>query len=153
MNTPFRLDDHPRRPQPLAPPPDGYFDRLPTQIMARVQPAAEQESTALGWLRALSMPLRTALASVVVLGGFTATFLLNQPDTSTTGSHLAHVNLTAVPRTEMVQYLLASDERVSLNDLSELPVADQDLVQDYLQASPDEVQAALDEQPSEINYL
>ncbi|WP_324677857.1 hypothetical protein [Hymenobacter sp. GOD-10R] len=152
MNTPFRLDDHPRRPQPLAPPPDGYFDRLPTEIMARVQPA-EQESTAFGWFRALSMPLRTALASVAVLGSFAATFLLNQPDTSVTGARLAHVNLTAVPRTEMVQYLLASDERVSINDLSELPVADQNLVQEYLQASPDEVQAAMDEQPSEINYL
>ncbi|OUJ72854.1 hypothetical protein BXP70_16205 [Hymenobacter crusticola] len=120
--------------------------------MARVQPEARQESAAFGWLRVLSMPLRTALASVVVLGGFTATFLLSQPDAATT-PRLAHANLAAVPRTEMVQYLLASDERLSTSDLSELPVADQDLVHDYLQASPAEVQAALDEQPSELNYL
>jgi len=153
MNTPFRLDDHPRRPQPLAPPPDGYFDRLPTQIMARVQPAASQESTAFGWLKALSLPLRTALGSVVVLGGFAATFLLNQSSAPTTPAHLAHANLASVPRTEMVQYLLASDERVSLSDLSELPVAEQDMVGEYLNVSPAEVQAALDEQPTEPSYL
>ncbi|GGF25172.1 hypothetical protein GCM10011383_40960 [Hymenobacter cavernae] len=144
------MDDHPRRPQPLAPPPDGYFDRLPTQIMARVQPGASQEPAAFGWLKALSLPLRTALGSVVVLGGFAATFLLNQP---TNTPHLVHANLASVPRAEMVQYLLASDERVSLSDLSELPVADQDMVHEYLNVSPAEVQAALDEQPTEPSYL
>jgi len=151
MKTPFRLDDHPRRPQSLTPPPDGYFDRLPTQVMARVQPVGAQEAGAFGWLKALSVPVRTALASVAVLGGFAATFLLNQPEAATT--QLAQASLTAVPRTEMVQYLLASDERVSLTDLSELPTADQDLVGDYLSASPEEIQAALDEQPAELNYL
>ncbi|HEX8349263.1 MAG TPA: hypothetical protein VF598_04830 [Hymenobacter sp.] len=152
MNTPFRLDDHPRRPQPLAPPPDGYFDQLPTQIMSRVQPKASQEPAAFGWLRTLSMPLRTGLASVVVLGGFAATFLLNQSP-APVANRLAQANLAAVPQAEMVQYLLASDERVSLTDLSELPVADQDLVREFLNASPDEVQEALDAQPTEPSYL
>ena len=153
MKTPFRLDDHPRRPQPLAPPPDGYFDRLPTQIMARVQPATTREAGLWGWLQVLSVPVRMGLASVAVLGGFAATFLLNQSEAPTASAHLTHASLAAVPRTEMVQYLLASDDRISVTDLSELPTADQDLVGDYLNASPEEIQAALDEQPSDINYL
>ncbi|QIL75198.1 hypothetical protein [Hymenobacter sp. HDW8] len=71
MKTPFRLDDHPRRPQPpLASPPAGYFDQLPRQIMARVQPEATTESVTWGWLITLSRPLRTALASALVLGAF-----------------------------------------------------------------------------------
>ena len=89
---------------------------------------------------------------MVVLGGFAATFLLNQSP-APVANRLAQANLAAVPQAEMVQYLLASDERVSLTDLSELPVADQDLVREFLNASPDEVQEALDAQPTEPSYL
>ena len=150
MHTPFRLDDHKRRPQPLAPPPADYFERLPRQIMARVQPVARPESAVFGWLAALPVPLRTALASVVVLGGFATSFLLSQP-----ASYLAApvASLEAVPHTEMVQYLLAADSRLTLNDLAELPATGPALTESFLQASPDELQDALDAQPLEENYL
>lgn len=153
MNTPFRLDEHKRRPQPLAPPPADYFERLPRHIMARVQPAGRSEAT-LGWLAALPLPLRTALASVVVLGGFAASFLLSQSALTSMGPAASPVaTLEAVPHTEMVQYLLASDSRVTLTDLAELSATDRSLTDSFLQASPDELQDALDAQPTDDTYL
>ena len=151
MNTPFRLDDHKRRSQPLAPPPDRYFEQLPTRVMARVQPNG---STGLagtwGWLQQLSAPVRTALASAVVLGGFAASFWLTQPTAPATLN--GTVALAAVPRDDMVQYLLASDQRLTLTDLAELAESPSNLPETYLQASPEELQDALDSQPSDEAY-
>jgi hypothetical protein len=153
MKTPFRLDEHPRRPQPLAEPPAGYFNQLPTQIMARVQPASAPAAGAWGWLTALSPALRTTLASVVVLGGFATTFLLSPTAApSSSGAVASQPALAQVPETELVQYLLAADTRVSLTDLAELPATDQALA-GYLHASPAELQDALDAQPAEDTYL
>lgn len=151
MNTPFRLDDHSRRPHPpLSAPPDRYFEQLPMQVMQRVQPEASGQ-TAWHWLAALSAPLRTALASVVVLGGFAASFLLSPAPTPAASANAA---LARVSREEMVQYLLASEQRVTLTDLAELPAATQGLpAEGYLHASPQEVQDALDAQPLEDAYL
>lgn len=150
MNKPFRLDEHRRRPQPpLAPPPDRYFEQLPTRLMQRVQTSAPSPA-AWGWLTALSAPLRTALASVVVLGGFAASFLLS-PDAGvlpTTTTALAQV-----PREELVQYLLASEQRVTLTDLAELPGAAQSVPTGTLHASPEELQELLDAQAVEEAYL
>ncbi|UOQ71391.1 hypothetical protein [Hymenobacter cellulosilyticus] len=151
MNTPFRLDDHKRRPQPLAPPPADYFEQLPRQVMARVQPAPGRESAVLGWLAALPLPLRTALASALVLGSFATSFFLSQPAETAASAPVA--SLETVSHTEMVQYLLASDSRVTLSDLAELPAADPALTESFLQASPDELQDALDAQPADDTYL
>jgi len=154
MKTPFRLDNRPRRPQPLAPPPDGYFDQLPLRVMQRVQPAASTSgATVPGWLAALSAPLRTALAATVVLGGFVGTFLVSQPDASLPSGTASAATLAAVPHTEMVEYLLASEQRVTLTDLAELPAAEQALPHSYLRASPGELQDLLDAQPTEDFYL
>ena len=152
MNTPFRLDEHRRRPQPLAPPPADYFERLPRQIMARVQPAARRDSVVFGWLTALSLPVRTALASAVVLGGFATSFFLSQ-SAVTSMAPASVATLEAVPRAEMMQYLLASDSRVTLTDLAELPATDHTLTDSFLQASPAELQEALDSQPTDDTYL
>lgn len=153
MNTPFRLDDHPRRPQPpLAPPPDRYFEQLPRRVMARVQPVADA-APAWDWFTALARPWRTALASVAVLGGFAASFLLSPvgPHVPAGTSAAAQATLARVPREQLVQYLLASEQRLSLNDLAELPAASAS-ADAYLQASPAELQDALDAQPTE-DYL
>jgi hypothetical protein len=149
MKTPFRLDEHPRRSQPLAPPPDHYFQQLPLRVMQRVQPIAPSASH--GWLSALSAPLRTALATSVVLGAFVGSFWLSE-------SVLAPVPTTpdalaAVPHQEMIDYLLASEQRLNLTDLAELPAVERVLPETYLQASPDELQAALDAQPAEDTHL
>ncbi|QDA61502.1 hypothetical protein [Hymenobacter jejuensis] len=153
MKQEFRLDDHIRRPQPLAPPPDGYFDRLPMQVMQRVQPGpARRSAGAWDWLTTLPMPLRTALASLVLLIGFTVTFFVSQPPTSSTSPD---ASLAAVPRAQVEQYLLSNDDRLSLTDLAEFTSLNAgDVADGYLSASPDEVQAALDAQPlDESNYL
>jgi hypothetical protein len=150
MNKPFRLDEHRRRPHPpLAPPPDRYFEQLPARVMQRVQPSAPSPA-AWGWLTTLPAPLRTALASVAVLGGFAASFLLGPaaPTPSATTAALARV-----PREELVQYLLASEQRVTLTDLAELPGAAQHAPLGTLQASPEELQELLDAQLTEETYL
>jgi hypothetical protein len=150
MNTPFRLDDHKRRSQPLAPPPYRYFDQLPSHVMARVQTSPDTGLAGTwDWLRHLSAPMRTALASAVVLGGFATSFWLTQPTAPVAGSTAA---LAAVSQAEMVQYLLASDQRVTLSDLAEFSTTPPDLSEAYLQASAAEVQDALDSQPSEDPY-
>ncbi|MBO3270426.1 MULTISPECIES: hypothetical protein [Hymenobacter] len=143
MNTPFRLDDHPRRPYPLAPPPAGYFEQLPRRVMDRVQPT---EAPALGWLSRLPLPLRTALASTLLLGGFAASLVLSVTPTS------ASATLAAVPQEELVQYLLANDSRVTLADLADLS-ATAPTTASYLHASPEELQSALDAQPTDDSYL
>ena len=150
MNTPFRLDNHPRRPHPpLAPPPDRYFEQLPRCVMARVQPVADA-APAWDWFTALARPWRTALASAAVLGGFAAAFLLS-PAGPQAPAGTAESALARVPHEQLVQYLLASEQRLSLNDLAELPAASAS-AEAYLQASPTELQDALDAQPTE-DYL
>lgn len=149
MNTPFRLADHRRRPHPpLAPPPDRYFEQLPTRVMQRVQ--SSPPGPAWGWLTALSTPLRTALASVAVLGGFAASFLLS-PAAAVQPTALAA--LAQVSQQELMQYLLASDQRVTLTDLAELPGAARSLPAGTLQPSDEEWQELLDAQTSEDLYL
>ncbi|SNC60795.1 hypothetical protein SAMN06265337_0334 [Hymenobacter gelipurpurascens] len=153
MNTPFHLDDHKRRSQPLAPPPERYFEQLPMRVMARVQPdAAPGLAGSWGWLQQLSAPVRTALASAVVLGGFAASFFLNQPS-STPIPRYSVASLAAVPQAEMVQYLLASEQRVTLTDLAEVASPALATPDAYLQASPAELQDALDAQPSDETYF
>ena len=153
MKTPFRLDEHPRRPQPLAPPPDGYFDQLPMRVMQRVESraVASEALEVPAWLAVLSVPLRTALASTVVLGGFAASFLLSSPGAELAGGPSAA--LASVPRTEMLSYLLASEQRVSLTDLAELPGMARALPETYLRASSAELQDVLDAQPDDDTYL
>ncbi|UOQ77619.1 hypothetical protein MUN84_02715 [Hymenobacter sp. 5516J-16] len=120
-------------------------------MMQRVQAADPAGPLAWGWLAALTGPVRTALASGVVLGGFAACFWLSSAPSAPVA---ATDSLARVPRHEMVQYLLASDQRVSLTDLAELPAATPEVpAEEYLHASPAEVQDVLDAQPTEDIYL
>jgi len=155
MKPSFKLDAHPRRSHPpLSSPPAGYFDRLPSQIMARL-PQAEARDTAAGWgwLGFLSPALRTGLASVAVLGGFAASFYMSGtpqlvPATASTAS------LDAVPRTELVGYLLTSGAHVESADLAVLTAAHPGIAKDFLHASEAELNEVLDSQPSEeLTYL
>ncbi|HEX8330586.1 MAG TPA: hypothetical protein VF629_23855 [Hymenobacter sp.] len=155
MKPPFKLDAHPRRPRPLlSEPPADYFDKLPMHIMTRL-PRAEAPGTAAGgrWLAWLSPALRTGLASVAVLGGFAASFYLSGPPAAGSAS-AATASLDAVPRTELVGYLLTSGARVETTDLAVLTAANPGLANGFLQATEDELTEALDAQPSEdLTYL
>ena len=150
MKTAFKLDAHPRRPRPLlSEPPAGYFDKLPTQIMARL-PQAEIGERASGrnWLSFLSPALRTGLASAAVLGGFVASFYMSgtAPLVPATAPVAA---LDAVPRTELVGYLLTSGARVENTDLAVLTAAHPGIAKGFLRVSKDELNDVLDAQPSE----
>ena len=154
MKPPFKLDEHPRRPHPLlSSPPAGYFDQLPTWVMARLPQADARETRpGWGWLARLSPALRTGLASVAVLGGFAASFYLSAPSAS--APTMAAASLDAVPRTELVGYLLTSDARVEQTDLAVFTAADPSLANGFLHASDEELTEALDAQPSdELSYL
>ena len=73
MKPSFRLDQHPRRwPQPLSSPPAGYFEQLPTRVMAQVAAAPAHQRPLLAWLRHAPAAVRTGLASTLLLGTFAA---------------------------------------------------------------------------------
>lgn len=153
MKPTFKLDAHPRRPHPpLSGPPAGYFDKLPTQIMARL-PQADARTASPGWLAWLTPALRTGLASAAVLGGFAASFYLSGsprlvPATAATAF------LSAVPHTELVGYLLTSGAHVDNADLAVLAAAHPNITKGFLHASSEELTNALDGQPSDdLTYL
>ena len=155
MKPSFKLDAHPRRPHPpLSGPPAGYFDQLPMRVMARLpQAEARGASVAWRWLALLSPALRTGLASVAVLGGFAASFYLSGSPQLVPGS-ASTAALDAVPRTELVGYLLTSGARVENSDLAVLTAANPSLTKGFLHASPGELNDVLDAQPSdELSYL
>lgn len=157
MKTPFQLDQHPRRPQPLSEPPADYFDQLPMRVMARLPRPAAAAETGWSWWARLSAGLRTSLAASAVLGGFAAVFWLSAPLAPTpwpatpTGTAAA---LDAVPHAELVDYLLEHSGRVEATDLAVLTAADPTIAQSFLHASPDELTDALDAYPvDEAAYL
>ena len=146
MNSPFRLDEHPRRwPQPLSGPPAGYFEQLPTRLMAQVATPVRRPWLPM-WL--LAARLRTGLASTLLLGTFAASLWLSgslplaSPAASTT-------SLDRVPRQEMLDYLLTSEAHVDMTDLAELPPGQLGLTQQYLRPSASELTEALDAQPAD----
>jgi len=147
MKTPFRLEDHPRRwPQPLSSPPTGYFEQLPTRVMARVAPAAPRPRP-LAWLLRAPAALRTGLASTLLLGTFAASLWLGgaplAPPTAPTAS------LDGVPPAQLVEYLTSGETHVDLLDLAELPAHHLGITKQYLQPSATELRAALDAQPAD----
>ncbi|WP_375417782.1 hypothetical protein [uncultured Hymenobacter sp.] len=152
MKPAFRLDQHPRRAQPLlSGPPAGYFEQLPQRVMDRLpQPEAE---TAAGWGWLLSLPprWRTSLAASALLTGFAASFWLSAPGgpAGAPASIASIASLDAVPQTELVGYLLGPEARVEPTDLTELAAAYPDVNSSILHASDAEILDALDAQPAE----
>jgi hypothetical protein len=150
MHTSFRLDEHPRRPQPpLSGPPAGYFERLPTRVMAQV--AAPARRPPLAWLRHAPAYVRTGLASSVLLGTFAASLWLgsapqHQPMQAT-------ASLDTVPPQQLLDYLTNGETHVDMLDLAELPTRRLGLTTHYLQPSPRELAEALDAQPAEETGL
>ena len=152
MKPSFNLAEHRRWPQPLSAPPAGYFDQLPTRVMSRL-PRPEARTAAWPWWAQLPIALRTGLASTAVLAGFASSFWLSS-HSAAPGTATAVASLNAVPRTELVSYLLTSGVRVENSDLAVLTAADPDLPKAFMHTSAAEVDAVLDEQPAdESAYL
>ncbi|QKG55890.1 hypothetical protein GKZ68_04080 [Hymenobacter sp. BRD128] len=145
MKTPFRLDEHPRRwPQPLSSPPAGYFEQLPTRIMAQVAPPASRPQP-LAWLLRAPAYLRTGLASTLLLGTFAASLWLGGASLS---SPARPASLDAVPQAQLVDYLTSGETHVDMLDLAELPTHHLGITKQYLRLSPTELTEALDAQPT-----
>ena len=147
MKTAFKLDQHPRRGlQPLSAPPAGYFERLPTRIMAQVA-APPTQPLLPAWLRLAPPYVRTGLASTVLLGTLAASLWLGSGPLSRPGAPAA--SLDAVPTGQLVDYLTSGEAHVDMLDLSELPTRQLGLTRHYLQPSAAELTEALDAQPDE----
>ena len=147
MKPSFRLDQYPRRgPQPLSSPPAGYFERLPTRVIAQVA-LPTRRSLLPTWLRQAPAYVRTGLASTLLLGTLATTLWLGggplgQPTTPA-------ASLDGVPQEQLVDYL-TNDAPLSLLDLAELPPPPTGTPQ-YLRPSATELTDALDAQsPEEV---
>ena len=145
MKPAFNLNQHPRRgPQPLSAPPAGYFEQLPTRIMAQVAAPAARPLLP-GWLRLAPSYVRTGLASTVVLGTLAASLWLGRGPLSRPAAPAA--SLDNVPAEQLVEYLTSGETHVDMLDLSELPTRHLSLTRHYLQPSASELAEALDAQP------
>lgn len=147
MKTPFRLDEHPRHGlQPLSNPPAGYFEQLPTRIMAQVA-TPDHRPQLLAWLWAAPASLRTGLASTLLLGTFAASLWLgNAPVVRPVATADA---LATVPQQQMLDYLTNGETHVDMQDLAELPASQHSITKHYLRPSARELTEALDAQPAE----
>jgi hypothetical protein len=124
--------------------PENYFDQLPNRIMKRVTAATPERSEAKSWLPA---PLRLALAGFGFAAVFATVFLLNNNPEMPAGDLLAQV-----PKTEVVNYLLAS-ERLEHSDLTMLNATEADLTAYFMVVPQTEVNQELEDQPLEDLYL
>jgi hypothetical protein len=151
MHTPFRLDEHPRRqPQPLSAPPAGYFEQLPTRVMAQVTTPARRPLP-LGWLQHAPAYVRTGLASSVLLGTFAASLWLAGSPLRQPAQAIA--SLDAVPPQQLVDYLTNGETHIDLLDLAELPTRHLGLATQYFQPSLHDLTESLDAQPFEETGL
>jgi hypothetical protein len=123
--------------------PENYFDKLPNRIMQRVIVSSPETSEAKSWLPA---PLRLALAGSGFAAVFATVFMLNQAPEFPQVDFLA-----SVPQTEIVNYLLAS-EQLDQADLTSLNIADQNLTAEFINANDTEIQRELEDEPIENLY-
>ena len=117
--------------------------------MARLPHAAAHPAAGWRWLALLPPALRTSMASVAVLGGFAASFYLSGPVAAPVAAGAATAGLDAVPRTELVGYLLTSGTQVESADLAVLAAGHPNIAKGFLHASAQELTEALDAQPSD----
>jgi len=147
MKTPFRLAEHPRRAlPPLSRPPAGYFEQMPTRLMAQVAAPAQRPGP-LAWLLPAPASLRTGLASTLLLGTFAASLWLGGAPLSRPAAPVT--SLDAVPQAQLVDYLTNGETHLDMQDLAELPTRHLGLTRQYLRASSDELTEALDAQAAE----
>lgn len=154
MKPAFRLDQHPRRPQPLlTAPPAGYFEQLPHRVLARLPQPESPASAGWAWLHSLPPFWRTSLASGALLAGFAASFWLGAPAGLGGAPAPGLASLDAVPPAELVNYLLGSATPAEATALAELSPTPLQLSSGLLRASDAEITAALDAQPAEESAI
>jgi hypothetical protein len=120
--------------------PEGYFEKLPSVIMQRIEPAEPKENRP--WFSLWPYSFRVALATLVTGGFLAAGIYLNQPSASEPASsaslaETSNEELGEIPNEEIMQYLLASGQ-VDPMDVAELSSAGPDFWQEISEEGTNE---------------
>ncbi|GAB3532681.1 hypothetical protein GCM10027443_16840 [Pontibacter brevis] len=125
MKKDMKISDIPKRNVHQVP--DGYFDRLPMQVMERT--AAREQVTAAGWFAPFWQAARYAVAPLILLFLLFGVYFLNvQPEQQST------VNVASLSDEEIMVYL-DTYAQVDAIDFEEHSIADQELAVEFLNVS------------------
>lgn len=125
MKKDMKISDIPKRNVHQVP--DGYFDRLPMQVMERT--AAREQVTAAGWFAPFWQTARYAVAPLILLFLLFGVYFLNvQPEQQST------VNVASLSDEEIMVYL-DTYAQVDAIDFEEHSIADQELAVEFLNVS------------------
>ncbi|MFT2007947.1 hypothetical protein ACMA1I_04665 [Pontibacter sp. 13R65] len=128
--------------------PEGYFDRLPQQVMERTaHQGAGVASPAFSYWK----PVRLALAPLVLLLLFGSVFFLNMQQEQKQVDINAYA--TVLADTEIVAYLSTAYVDLETSDFEELNLTKQELTSDFINISPETAEKELEYyQLSNLNY-
>ncbi|GHA78286.1 hypothetical protein [Pontibacter akesuensis] len=133
MKREIKLNDIPKR-QPYQVP-DGYFDKLPMQVMARtVAPEAPAP-----WLEQVWRPMRLAIAPLLLLLVFVGVYFVNTQQ----AAQPAPATVASLSDAEIMQYL-NDYAQVDATDLEEHAMADAELASEFLNVSAGTAEAELE---------
>lgn len=144
----MKLDDLPKK--NIYQVPDRYFDQLPGRVMSRVR-EKESANNLVTMLPFWRQPLlQGALAGLALILSFVFIFTFNsqQPQPSAAGEWM----LADVTEKEAVEYLMASDQ-LEAQDLTGLPLPEEDLSHEFIQVSHEELLQAVENEDLEEIYV
>lgn len=144
----MKLDDLPKKNVYRVP--DRYFDQLPGRMMARVSQRASAENP-VAWLAFWRQPLlRGALAGLALVLSFIYFFTItsSQAPSAASGEGL----LANVTEKEALDYLMVSDQ-LEPQDLTSLPLPEEDLSHEFLQVSQEELRQAVENEDLDGIYI
>ena len=127
MKKDFRLSDIPKHNVHRVP--EGYFDRLPMQIMERT--AQREHIAAAPWLAKLWRPVRYAVGPLLLLLLFVSVFLFS----STRQAPQQQTLTVATLSDEEIMNYLSTYAQMETADLEEYLATDQSLPSDFLNVS------------------
>ncbi|MBA9079751.1 MULTISPECIES: hypothetical protein [Rufibacter] len=126
----FNLEDLPRQ-HPFTVP-EGYFDKLPTQVMQRVSPALPETVTPVAWFR----QFRTLTAGAVMAVVFLLAFFVPQYFDFTTAS--PGQSLAQVTDQDITHYLLTKVD-LETAQLAEVATLNPPQALEFIEVSPEDV--------------
>ncbi|TXK49659.1 hypothetical protein FVR03_06085 [Pontibacter qinzhouensis] len=128
--------------------PDGYFDQLPMQIMART---AGKEARTADTAYPLLRLLRLAMAPLVLLLLFAGVFYMNVQPPEQKANFALHAS--DLGNTDILAYLNASYVNLEPTDFEDLHLVQQDITSDFINISPEMAEQELEYyQLSNLNY-
>lgn len=139
----MKLDDLPKK--NIYEVPAGYFEKLPSVIMSRVQEKSREQNPVWAFLTQTYW-LRGALAGMALIIGIFFVFSINsdvKPNGIASNTENPNELISAVSKKEAMDYLINS-EQLQPNDLAYLSQADQDISHEFIQASEEEIWQAVE---------